>query len=111
MNIFDAANDFAAALKETESYLDFIKAKEALMADQEKYAMAKDYMEKQMAIQSLQMSGEELTQEQVDEYNNLADMIMTIPLIAAYFEAQVKFSIYYQEIADQIVQSVELQLD
>ncbi|MDK2936875.1 MAG: hypothetical protein PWP62_1883 [Eubacteriaceae bacterium] len=111
MTIFDAANDFAAALKETESYLEFIKAKEALMEDQEKYAMAKDYMERQMEIQSLQMAGEELTQKQIDDYNQLADKIMIIPLIAEYFEAQVKFSIYYQEIADRIIQAVDLNLD
>lgn len=111
MNIFDAANDFAQALKETESYLEFKKAKDALVGDPEKYAMAKDYVERQMQIQSQQMAGEELSEEQITAYNQLADTIMAIPLIAEYFEAQVKFSIYYQEIADRVIQSVDLNLE
>ncbi len=110
MNVHDEANNLAKALRESKEYQDFNQAKESLEKEPEKMKIAKDYMRKQMEIQSLQMMGQELTQDQVKNYNALANTIMNIPVVADYFKAQVQFSIIFQDVTDIIAKAVDLDM-
>ena len=108
MNVYDEANNLARALKESTEYKNFVAAKEKLEQDPEKYEMAKDYMRKQMEIQSFQMLGNELTEEQITSYNAIANTIMGIPEIAEFFQAQMYFSVIFQDITDIMAKAVDL---
>ena len=110
MNVYDEANNLARALKESTEYKNFLAAKEKLEQDPEKYEMAKDYMRKQMEIQSFQMLGNELTEEQITAYNTVANTIMGIPEIAEFFEAQMYFSVVFQDITDIMAKAVDLDM-
>lgn len=110
LNVHDEAHNLAKALKESKEYQAFNQAKEALEKEPDKMKIAQDYMRKQMEIQSLQMMGHELTKEQVTSYNALANTIMGIPVVAQYFQAQVQFSIVFQEITDIIAKAVDLDM-
>lgn len=110
MNVHDEANNLAKALKESREYQDFIVAKKALEKEPEKSKMAKDYIKKQMEVQSLQMMGQELTEEQAESYNAMSNTITGIPLIAEYFQAQVQFAIIFQDVSDIIAKAVDLDM-
>lgn len=110
MNAYDEANDLAKALKESTEYKNFLAAKEKLEKDPQKFEMAKDYIRKQMEFQSIQMMGQELSEEQVKSYNTLADTIMGITEIAEFFQAQMYFSVIFQDITDIIAKAVDLDL-
>ncbi|MBC3899605.1 YlbF family regulator [Acetobacterium malicum] len=110
MNVYDEANNLARALKESTEYKNFLAAKEKLEQDPEKYEMAKDYMRKQMEIQSFQMLGNELTEEQITAYNTIANTIMGIPEIAEFFQAQMYFSVVFQDITDIMAKAVDLDM-
>ncbi len=110
MNVYDEANNLARALKESTEYKNFVAAKEKLEQDPEKYEMAKDYMRKQMEIQSFQMLGNELTEEQITSYNAIANTIMGIPEIAEFFQAQMYFSVVFQDITDIMAKAVDLDM-
>lgn len=110
MNVHDEATNLARALKESKEYQDFNEAKKALEKEPEKFKMARDYMKKQMEAQSLQMMGQELTEEQIESYNALSNTIMGIPVIAQYFQAQVQFSIIFQDVSDIIAKAVDLDM-
>ncbi|MBU4438453.1 MAG: YlbF family regulator [Acetobacterium sp.] len=110
MNVYDEANSLAKALKESTEYKNFLAAKEKLEQDPEKYEMAKDYMRKQMEIQSFQMLGNELSEEQITSYNAIANTIMGIPEIAEFFQAQMYFSVVFQDITDIMAKAVDLDM-
>lgn len=110
MNVYDEANNLARALKESTEYKNFLAAKEKLEQDPEKFEMAKDYMRKQMEIQSFQMLGNELTEEQITAYNAIANTIMGIPEIAEFFQAQMYFSVVFQDITDIMAKAVDLDM-
>ncbi|HEY5556905.1 YlbF family regulator [Acetobacterium sp.] len=110
MNVYDEANSLAKALKESNEYKNFLAAKEKLEKDPAKFDMAKDYMKKQMEAQSMQMMGQELTEEQINTYNTLANTIMGIPEIAEFFQTQMYFSVIFQDITDIIAKAVDLDM-
>jgi cell fate (sporulation/competence/biofilm development) regulator YlbF (YheA/YmcA/DUF963 family) len=110
MNVYDEANSLAKALKESTEYKNFVAAKEKLEQNPEKYEMAKDYMRKQMEIQSFQMLGNELSEEQIASYNTIANTIMGIPEIAEFFQAQMYFSVVFQDITDIMAKAVDLDM-
>lgn len=110
MNVYDEANSLAKALKESNEYKNFLAAKEKLEKDSSKYDMAKDYIRKQMQAQSMQMMGQEMDEEQINSYNTLANTIMGIPEIAEFFQAQMYFSVIFQDITDIIAKAVDLDM-
>jgi cell fate (sporulation/competence/biofilm development) regulator YlbF (YheA/YmcA/DUF963 family) len=110
MNVYDEANDLAKALKESTEYKSFLAARQKLEQDREKFEIAKDYMRKQMEFQTMQMMGQEITEEQISSYNALANTIMGIPEIAEFFQAQMYFSVIFQDITDIIAKAVDLDL-
>jgi len=110
MNVYDEANNLARALKESTEYKNFLESKQKLEQDPEKYEMAKDYMRRQMEIQSFQMLGNELTEEQITAYNTLANTIMGIPEIAEFFQAQMHFSVVFQDVTDIMAKAVDLDM-
>jgi len=110
MNVYDEVNSLAKALKESNEYKNFLAAKEKLEKDPSKFDMAKDYMRKQMEAQSMQMMGQEMSEEQINSYNTLANTIMGIPEIAEFFQTQMYFSVIFQDITDIIAKSVDLDM-
>lgn len=110
MNVYDEANNLAKALKESTEYKNFLAAKGKLEENPEKFEMAKDYMRKQMEIQSFQMLGNELSEEQIASYNAIANTIMGIPEIAEFFQAQMYFSVIFQDITDIMAKAVDLDM-
>src|SRR5665647_3701505 len=110
MNVYDEANSLAKALKESTEYKNFLTAKQKLEKDPSKYDMAKDYIRKQMQAQSMQMMGQEMDDDQINSYNTLANTIMGIPEIAEFFQAQMYFSVIFQDITDIIAKAVDLDM-
>lgn len=110
MNVYDEANNLAQALKESNEYQNFKAAELKLKADEEHYAMAQDYAKKQMGLQTKQMMGQELTEEEVEAYNSLTASVLGIPIIAEYFQAQMYFGIVFQNIMDIISKAVDLDM-
>lgn len=110
MNVYDEANRLAKALKEANEYKNFLKAKEKLEKDPKKFDIAKDYIRKQMEVQSMQMMGQELTEDQISSYNTLANTIMGMPEIAEFFQAQMYFSVIFQDITDIIAKAVDMDM-
>ena len=110
MNVYDEANRLAKALKEANEYKNFLKAKEKLEKDPKKFDIARDYIRKQMEVQSMQMMGQELTEDQISSYNTLANTIMGMPEIAEFFQAQMYFSVIFQDITDIIAKAVDMDM-
>jgi cell fate (sporulation/competence/biofilm development) regulator YlbF (YheA/YmcA/DUF963 family) len=110
MNVYDEANNLAKVLKESSEYKDFLLAKETLEKDPEKFKMAKGYISQQMSFQSLQMAGQELSEEQVASYNALGEQIIAIPEIAEFFKTQMNFAVIFRDVTDIIAKAIDLDM-
>ncbi|MEG0376955.1 MAG: YlbF family regulator [Eubacterium sp.] len=110
MNVHDEANNLAKALKESNEYKTFKEAEEKLKAHGEYFEMAKEYAQKQMGVQTRQMMGQELSEEEIETYNSMTTTILGIPEIAEYFQAQMYFGIVFQDVMDIIGKAVDLDM-
>lgn len=110
MSVRDEARKLAKGLKESPEYKRFVETKETLEKDAQKFETTKDYLRKQMEIQSFQMLGNELSDEQIRAYNVLADTVMGIPEIANFLQAQMEFASVFKEVTDIMVEAVDLKL-
>ncbi|MGI6108798.1 MAG: YlbF family regulator [Eubacteriaceae bacterium] len=108
MNVYDEANNLAKALRESDEYKRFKEAETTLKQDNERWKIASDYAKKQMAMQSKQMMGQELTEDEINAYNTLTQTVLGIPVIADYFQSQMYFGMIFQDIMGIISEAVEL---
>ena len=60
--------------------------------------MIKDFMEKQIKIQTKQMLGEAVEESQLSEIQRLSAIVMQDPLAAEYMQCQMRFSIMTQDV-------------
>lgn len=111
MNVYDEANDLAKALKESQEYKKFKDAELNLKTNEEHYAMARNYAQKQMTLQAKQMMGQELSDDEIETYNSLTSSILSVPSIAAYFQAQMQFGVVFQDVMDIISKAVDLDMN
>lgn len=108
MNVYDYANDLAKALKESKEYKQFQEAEKKLKAEPEHRKMAKDFMDKQMALQFKQMSGQEITDEELQAFSALQQAVMGIPSINDYFQTQMYLGTILQDISKTISDAVAM---
>jgi len=110
MTVYDQANVLAQALKESQEYLKVKASKEVLNANPEHAVLAKDFSKTQMTIQTRQMLGQTLTDEEIQAFNAKTAEILAYPDIAAYFQAQMAFTMMLQNIMKTISEAVDLDL-
>ncbi|WP_062325861.1 YlbF family regulator [Holzapfeliella floricola] len=75
MNIYDTINQLAAELKETPEYKDLQASYEKLSQNEEAFKLFKDVNDIQKDLQAKQMSGQELTQEDMTKANELGQQM------------------------------------
>lgn len=108
MNVYDIANNLASALRNSQEYKNYQLAKDKLAINAENEKMVKKYMKKQIELQSFQMIGKELSDEQIDNFNKMTAQLMEIPEIADFFRAQMLFGRMFEDITKTITQAVDI---
>ncbi|MEF9918876.1 MAG: YlbF family regulator, partial [Eubacterium sp.] len=61
-------------------------------------------------IQTKQMLGQELSEEEIEAYNTLTTSVLGIPEISEYFQAQMYFGIVFQDVMNIIGKAVDLDM-
>lgn len=98
MNVYDEAHNLARAIKESNEFIEFDKLKKQVDQDEQLSSMLKDLQEKQMQIQTAQMTGQEPDAELVSQMQSLTAMVATKPLAAQYMQAVSTFSIMINDV-------------
>jgi len=109
--IHELACQLTEAVKSSQEYIRYKEAHLILKNNANHLAIAKDYIQKQMALQAKQMTGQELSEQEAQAYNTLTETIMGIPEIAEYFQAQMQFGIIYQTIMDELNTTIDFDLN
>ena len=111
MIVYDKANELAKALSESSEY----KALKALKVKIDSHPKAKemvaDFKKKQFELQALQLSGQKIDDEKMNQIQSLYQVINLNPDIAEYMNAEYKFSQMFSDIYKIITKAVEMDLD
>lgn len=98
MNIYDEASKFAKDFASTPECIRMKTAQDKLRQDPDKYAKAQKYLTKQMGVQTRQMMGQSLSQDEIRDFNQETMEILSVPEIAEYLQAQMAFARMVQDV-------------
>lgn len=98
MNVYDQAHGLAQAIKASEEYKQYDMLRQQVKANEELNAMIKDFQAKQFEMQAKQMTGQQMTQEDVESVQQLYGIMLKDPLTAHYFEAEMRFSLMMKDV-------------
>ena len=107
MNPHDIAHQLATAIKESEQYKEYMRIKEEVGKNPELTEMVNDFQEKQFELQKMQMSGQELGPDMMQQVQNLYGILMKDPLAAQYVQAEVQFSLMVNDVYTIIADAVK----
>ncbi|MBS5334777.1 MAG: hypothetical protein DBY08_02300 [Clostridiales bacterium] len=98
MNVYDQAHGLAQAIKASEEYKQYDMVRQQVKANAEIDAMIKDFQAKQFEMQAKQMTGQQMTQEDVESIQQLYGIMLKDPLSAHYVEAEMRFSLMMKDV-------------
>ena len=108
MSVYDTANRLAREIKNSDEYQKYKEIREKILADTSTKNMLKDYMEKQMNLQQKQMSGQEPTQEEKEELENLRELVDLNSDIKEYLEAEYRMSVMLNDLQEILFGDLEI---
>ena len=60
--------------------------------------MLKDYQQKQLAVQGKQMLGEEISNDMLQQIQNLYQIVAKDPLASEYLQCEMRFALMMQDV-------------
>ena len=97
-NPYDKARELSIAIRESQEYIDYMAAKDRASQNQDLVAALNDYQEKQFELQKQTMLGGEITQDVMQQMQNLYEILARDPAAAAYLQAQIRYAMMVNEI-------------
>jgi cell fate (sporulation/competence/biofilm development) regulator YlbF (YheA/YmcA/DUF963 family) len=97
LNIYDKFNELAAELKIHPDVVAFREAALKIQADETKSKMLEDFRKIQIAAYTESMDTGKVTDETTEKMQNFASVIQTNPDINEYLQAEVRFSILFED--------------
>ncbi len=106
MNIYDNINEFTAALKVNPDVVAFRDAAKAIKEDEEKTKMLEDFREIQIAAYHESVKDGKVSDETTEKMQSFASIIQSNPEINDYLQAEVRFSMLFEDIMKSINDAV-----
>lgn len=97
MNVYEQAHNLSKAIKESQEYKTLKLATEKIKTQPEIEKMLKEFIEKQMEIQTKQMLGQECDTN-MEEVQKISAIVMQNPVANEYLQCQMRFSIMVQDV-------------
>lgn len=97
MNIYDKFNELAAELKVNPDVVAFREAAHKIQADETKSKMLEDFRKIQIAAYTESVENGKVTDETTEKMQNFASIIKSNPDINEYLQAEVRFSILFED--------------
>lgn len=98
MNVYEEAHNLSKAIKESEEHKQYKAAADKVKKNPELDKMMKDFLDKQIAMQTKQMLGEEVSADIMESIQKLSGIVMADPVAADYLQCQMRFSIMIQDV-------------
>jgi len=98
MNVYDQAHSLATAIKASEEFKQYDRHKKTIEANPELNNAIKDFMAKQLEMQTVQMMGQAPDAESFQQIQQLSAILMQDPSAAQYLQAQMRFSMMMADV-------------
>lgn len=98
MNVYDEAHNLARAIKESNEFKEFDRLRQEVEKDAQLSAMMKDLQDKQIQMQTAQMTGQEMPADLMAQVQSLGTMLATKPLAGQYMQAEAAFSVMINDV-------------
>lgn len=110
MNPYDAAHMLARALKESPEYKEFNNLKEKVQQNEKTRNMLKDFRKKQFAMQARQLSGQHVTEDEIQQLQNLQNILLQNPVVGPFFHAEYRISQILNDVYKILGEAVEMDM-
>ena len=111
MYAYDKANELAGALSESTEYKVLKQVKTKIDANPKSKEMVADFKKRQFELQALQMSGQKIDDEKLNQIQSLYQVIILNPDIAEYLNAEFQFSQIMSDVYKIISKAVDIDMD
>ncbi len=108
MSLYDMANRLARKLKESDEYSSYQQARRKVMDNERTLEMLQDYQTQRMKLQTKQLSGEELSEDEKQKLENLKEIIDLNADIKKYLDAEYRVSILLDDIQRILFSDLEI---
>ncbi len=98
MNVYDQAHGLAQAIKESEEFKQYDQMQKLVDQDPQLSQMVKELQDLQIRQQQAQLSGEQISQEMMQEIQRLSAMMMANPAAAQYMQTAMRFSLMMADV-------------
>lgn len=107
VNIYDTANQLERDVRQLDEFKALEEAFNALKANEESYALFKEFQNFQVGLQEKQMRGEEMTEEDATKVQGLLEKIQNDDLIRAIFEKEQAVSQIMNDITAMMMKPIQ----
>ena len=111
MNVYDTANRLATELKQSEEYMNYKMAREALALNPDLKKRIGEFEMARYDAQLTEMQTGKEDEEKSNKMKNLYAELIQIEDAKKYFDAEMKFNQYEKEIHTQIKQLLAFNID
>ncbi len=105
MNVYDQVHGLTQAIKNSEEFIQYNEAKQKVKDNPELAAIIKDFQTKQFALQAKQMSGQELTEDELKSIQEINSVLLRDPLAAEYMQKEIRFSIMMKDVYEILAEA------
>ncbi|MEH6943526.1 YlbF family regulator [Bacillus sp. JJ722] len=107
VNVYDVAYELEKSIRQSKEYTDLQSLLDAVNKDEVAKKMFDNFREVQMKLQQKQMTGQEITQEEVEQAQKLLQLVQQNPSISKLMEAEQRMSMLIAELNKIIMKPLE----
>lgn len=98
MSVYNLANKLAREIKDSDEYQNYLKIRKKIMQDENTLEMLKDYQKQQMNLQSKQLSGQDITEEEKENLQKIQNLVNLNNDIQEYLEAERRINLMLSDL-------------
>jgi cell fate (sporulation/competence/biofilm development) regulator YlbF (YheA/YmcA/DUF963 family) len=107
MNVYDKAYELAKAIKGSEEKKSLTNAKKKVDSDPKAKEMYEDLLDLQIKFQQKQLSGEKISDEELEKLQKKQEIALMHSDIQKLFEAERRLAVMYEEIQKIIYDAID----
>jgi cell fate (sporulation/competence/biofilm development) regulator YlbF (YheA/YmcA/DUF963 family) len=106
MNFHDKIHELVRSFKETNEYMEFMQLKQNLVKDDKKYAMLKDFKQKQKAHQIEYINTSKINVDSQKELQNLYSILIQNEDVRKLLECEMKLDILLADMQKIVAEGI-----
>ncbi|KIL46855.1 YlbF family regulator [Jeotgalibacillus campisalis] len=107
VNLYDHANELERAIRQSEEFTELQSMYDAVNNDEEARGIFENFRDIQLGLQQKQMSGEEISEAEIEQAQKTAQLVQQHEVISKLMESEQRMSMMIQELNKVIMKPLE----